>query len=256
MMIDARNVSWNAGAKPVLHPSSLTVQPGETLGLIGPNGSGKSTLLRLLAGLRASRSGSVRLNGRDMAKLPRREIAKQIALVEQQAETADLIRVRQVVELGRLPYLKALGRQCGTDHDAVTKALDRVEMIHMADRFWHTLSGGERQRVHIARALAQEPAYLLLDEPTNHLDIKHQIGILGLVKALPLTTVMVLHDLNHAIRYCDRLALLHEGKILAAGPAEKVLSPALIRQVFEVDAQIEPGADKENPTIRFKARAA
>lgn len=256
MMIEACDISWKAGAKTILHPTCLTVRPGETLGLIGPNGSGKSTLLRLLAGLRKCRSGSVQLNGKDMAKLPRRDIARQIALVEQQADTADMIRVHQVVELGRLPYLNALGRQKAPDHTAVAEALMRVEMAHMADRYWHTLSGGEHQRVHIARALAQEPDYLLLDEPTNHLDIKHQIGILGLVKALSLTTVMVLHDLNHAIHYCDRLALLHEGKILATGAADKVLTPALIRQVFEVEAQIEPGDDVKKPTIRFRARAA
>ena len=256
MILEANHASWNAGGKPVLHPTQFRVAKGETVGLVGPNGSGKSTLLHLLAGLRRTNSGHVLLEGKDISSLPRRTIARRIALVEQQAETSDMIRVIDAVELGRTPYLGALGRRSARDRDAVEAALEQVDMAHKRERFWHTLSGGERQRVHIARALAQKPQILLLDEPTNHLDIRHQIGILQLVRDLPVTSVLVLHDLNHAAMFCDRLAVMNEGRILADGPVADILTPSLIRTAFGVDAVIEKADETAPPLIRFTPLAA
>ena len=185
MSLSADNLGWSVRGLPIVRDVGLTVRPGETLGLIGPNGSGKSTLLKMLAGVRKPTGGEVRFDGRPLASYPRREIARRIALVEQQAETGQRITVRDAVELGRTPWLSALRPFSAEDEAVVARALDAVDMTDFAPRHWHTLSGGERQRVHIARALAQEPQVLLLDEPTNHLDIHHQLSILSLVAELP-----------------------------------------------------------------------
>ncbi|MHA6195614.1 ABC transporter ATP-binding protein [Pseudomonas wadenswilerensis] len=212
---------------------SLQVRPGETLGIVGPNGSGKSTLLRLLAGLLRPGSGEVRLTGEPLHRLRRREVARQLAVVEQQASTDDAIRVRDAVELGRTPWLSALSPWSAADDAIVDQALQAVGMAHLAQRLWHSLSGGERQRVHIARALAQQPRILLLDEPTNHLDIQQQLGILALVQALPVTTLIALHDLNQALG-CDRLALMDRGRLVALGAPLDVLTPQRLHDTFGV----------------------
>ncbi|MBK1699037.1 ABC transporter ATP-binding protein [Rhodovibrio salinarum] len=252
MTLRADNVSWSAGAKRVLRDVSLSVRPGETMGVIGPNGSGKSTLLRLLAGIRPCADGCVRLHGTPLTQMRRRDIAQRIALVEQQAETTDHITVRDAVELGRTPYLNALSPWSQDDEAAVADALDRVDMAEMAHRYWHTLSGGERQRVHVARALAQAPDFLLLDEPTNHLDIRHQIGILSFVRQLPVTALIALHDLNLAAMYCDRIALLQDGALIAEGPPEAVLTESSLRDAFGVQASIRRDPSDGALAIRFK----
>ncbi|KQQ59940.1 histidinol phosphatase [Pseudomonas sp. Leaf127] len=217
----------------LLQDVSLSVRPGETLGIVGPNGSGKSTLLKLLSGILAPSAGSVHLAGQPLAQMKRRDVARQLAVVEQQADTSDSITVRDAVELGRTPWLSALAPWSGEDDEIVRQALVDVDLLHLRERHWQTLSGGERQRAHIARALAQRPQILLLDEPTNHLDIQHQLSILGLVKALPVTCVIALHDLNQALE-CDRLALLHGGRLIALGLPHDVLTPERLLSAFGV----------------------
>ena len=212
---------------------TLQVIPGETLGIVGPNGSGKSTLLRLLAGLLKPHAGEVLLNAQPLSRLRRSDVARQLAVVEQQAGTDDAISVRDAVELGRTPWLSALSPWSAADDAIVADALHAVGMQHLAARAWHSLSGGERQRVHIARALAQQPRVLLLDEPTNHLDIQQQLSILHLVRALPLTTLIALHDLNQALD-CDRLAVMQHGRLVALGPPLDVLTPQCLRDTFGV----------------------
>ncbi len=233
---------------------SLRLEPGEMLGLIGPNGSGKSTLLGMLAGLIPPSTGEIRLEGRPMAGMPRREIARRLALVAQAAETADRITVRDAVELGRTPWLGPL-EPWGPGHEtAVTAALEAVGMAAMAGRDWSSLSGGERQRVHIARAHAQAPRILLLDEPTNHLDIHHQIAILDLVEGLGVTTVIALHDMHHALR-CDRIMVLSAGRCVALGPPSEMLTPALIREIFAVNAVLIPHPGGGRPVFAFQRLA-
>ncbi|SBW15885.1 iron compound ABC transporter ATP-binding protein [Brucella sp. 10RB9215] len=239
MMLSARNVCWAAGCAEILRDVSLDVVEGEFLGIIGPNGSGKTTLLSLLSGIRRPRSGTVLLGNAPIRKFNRREIARRLALVEQQAETTERITARQAVELGRTPYLGALSPWSVADDAIVGKALENVDMAHLAGRCWHTLSGGERQRLHIARALAQEPQILLLDEPTNHLDIGHQIGLLDLVSRQGLTVVAALHDLNHAAMFCDRIAVMDKGQLVALGSPREVLSAESIRAVFGVEVDVE-----------------
>ncbi|AZF48666.1 ABC transporter ATP-binding protein [Pseudomonas sp. R2-7-07] len=213
----------------------LEVAAGETLGIVGPNGSGKSTLLKLLAGLRTPASGEVRLGDKRLGDLSRRAIAQHVAVVEQQADTDDAIRVFDAVALGRTPWLSALSPWSSEDAAIVRQALHDVDATHLSHRAWRSLSGGERQRVHIARALAQRPQILLLDEPTNHLDIQHQLTILKGVQALPVTTLIALHDLNQALT-CDRLAVLDHGRLVALGKPLEVLTPQRLQATFGVQA--------------------
>ncbi|MBO1075495.1 ABC transporter ATP-binding protein [Roseomonas marmotae] len=252
MRLRAENLSSSARGVPILRGVSLEVAAGETLGLIGPNGSGKSTLMRLLSGVLKPDGGEVHLDAQPMARMTRRRVAQLLALVEQQAETADRITVRDAVELGRTPWLSALRPWSAEDDAIVAEALAVVEMSGFAGRDWATLSGGERQRVHIARALAQRPRILLLDEPTNHLDIHHQLAILRLVAELPVTTVIALHDLNQAMG-CDRLGVLHRGRLVAAGLPREVLTPDLLRDVFGVRASFLTDPADGARIIRFHA---
>lgn len=243
MSLSARNIVWSAGGTSILHDVSLEVRTGEFLGIIGPNGSGKTSLMALLAGIRKPKAGEVFFDGSAIHLLGRREIARRLAFVEQQAETSERITARQAVELGRTPYLGALSPWSAADDAIVDAALSNVDMAHLRNRLWHTLSGGERQRLHIARALAQEPEVLLLDEPTNHLDIGHQISLLDLVRRQRLTVVAALHDLNHAAMFCDRIAVLQKGHLVALGPPREVLSANRISEVFGVEAEVENASD-------------
>ncbi|MCX4452420.1 ABC transporter ATP-binding protein [Streptomyces sp. NBC_01728] len=233
---------------------TLTLRPGETVGLLGPNGSGKSTLLRLLAGTLAPTAGVVTLDGRPLPEVGRRATARRIATVEQHAHTQTELTVQDVVALGRIPHCRAWIPPTATDTEAVTEALARTGLTELAGQSWHTLSGGERQRTQIARALAQEPRELLLDEPTNHLDIQYQLDLLDLVASLPVTTVVALHDLNLAAMYCDRLLVLRDGRAVAEGTPAEVLTPALIGQVYGVRAEVTQ--DPGHPVIRFLRPAA
>lgn len=253
-VLDVVDVCRMVQGRSIVSDVSLSLRPGEMLGLIGPNGSGKSTLLNMMAGLLRPSRGEVRLAGQPMARLRRRQIAQRIAFVAQQAETGDRICVRDAVELGRTPWLGAARSWGPEDDGAVTQALDAVGMLDMAKRDWSSLSGGERQRVHIARAYAQTPQILLLDEPTNHLDIHHQISILDLIESLPVTTVIALHDLHHALR-CDRLLVMRSGRCVALGPPADILTPSLIRETFAVEAELIPHPAGGRPVFSFQRLA-
>lgn len=251
MTIAAKNLSWSIGQKRIVDDVSLQAQRGGMLGLLGPNGSGKSSLLRLLAGLRRPEAGMVTLNGQDIGRIGRRALARRVALVEQHASTEANVRVLDVVRLGRIPHRAPLSGWTRSDDQAVREALSRVGMLDRQHQFWHSLSGGERQRVHIARALAQTPTEILLDEPTNHLDIQHQMELLQLISALQLTSIIALHDLNHAALFCDQLVVMERGRIVARGTPETVLTQQLLRDVFRVDARVETSPHHGKPHIHI-----
>jgi len=250
-MLRADNIGWTVRATPIVRDVSLSVREGEMLGILGPNGSGKSTLMKILAGILAPSCGAVTLKGKPIATLGRRSIAQTLAFVEQHAATTERITVRDAVELGRTPWLSAIEPWSSRDDAIVARALIDVDMADKTRRHWHTLSGGEQQRVHLARALAQQPTILLLDEPTNHLDIEHQLAILGLVRALPITTVVALHDLNQAMG-CDRVAVLDNGGLVRIGAPAEVLTADLMRDVFNVRASFLLDPQDNSRVIRFQ----
>ncbi|GGS85322.1 ABC transporter ATP-binding protein [Streptomyces janthinus] len=247
----ADRVSRRADGRLILDGVVLAPEPGSTVGVLGPNGSGKSTLLRLLAGLLTPTAGVVTLDGTPLGDLPRRTVARRLAMVEQQADTQVELTVLDVVRLGRVPHRRAWTPASADDERAIRAALERTGLAARAGQPWHTLSGGERQRVQIARALAQDPRELLLDEPTNHLDIHHQLDLLGLVTGLPVTTVLALHDLNLAAMYCDRVVVLCGGTVVAGGAPGDVLTEELIAEVYGVRAAVSREGHEQRPHVRF-----
>lgn len=251
MTLKAENLTWKIGSTTIVESVSLEAQKGKMLGLLGPNGSGKSSLLRLMAGLRRAHSGTVTLDGKDLRQIKRNAIARRIALVEQHANTESNVKVRDVVKLGRIPHHPPLGGWTRADDDIVDGALARVGMTARNEQYWHSLSGGERQRVHIARALAQAPSELLLDEPTNHLDIQHQIELLRLISDISLTSVIAIHDLNHAAMFCDYLVVLDKGRVVAHGSPDEVLTVDLLSEVFRVEAVVAPSPCHGKPHIHY-----
>jgi iron complex transport system ATP-binding protein len=230
------------GRKAVLYDVDLTLHPGELVGLIGPNGAGKTTLLRALARLLRPQSGQVLLDGHDIWRLTPRQVAQRIGRVPQSANAAWPYTTEHVVRLGRYPHRGWLSPFNGKDAAAVDKMLTLLGLQSMRHRLLNTLSGGEQQRVLIARALVQEPTVLLLDEPIANLDINHQHQVLAMVQNLVreynLAALLAIHDLGLAARYCDRLILLNQGRIWAAGSAVEVLQPDHLRTVFGVESQL------------------
>jgi iron complex transport system ATP-binding protein len=206
--------------------------------LLGPNGSGKTTLLRLLTGQLRPASGEVAFDGRPVGEWPREALARRVAVLPQQLELPAGFRVAELVEMGRAPHARSLFGSTADDERAVRRALVDADALELAGRQADELSGGERQRVLVAMALAQEPELLLLDEPTLHLDLAHQVALLGTIRRLRaqrgLAVVAVLHDLNLAAAFAPRVVLLADGRVAADGPADEVLTPALVERVFGV----------------------
>ncbi|GAB3556265.1 iron complex transport system ATP-binding protein [Actinopolyspora lacussalsi] len=251
MSLLAEEVSWRAGGRLIVDGVSIAPEEGATVGLLGPNGSGKSTLLRLLSGVRPASEGVVRLDGSPIERVGRKNVARRLAVVEQHAGTEVDMSVLDVVRLGRIPHRRAWAGATADDEAAVRSAVEYTRLEDKVERSWHTLSGGERQRVQIARALAQQPKELLLDEPTNHLDIQHQLELLALVVRIPVTSVIALHDLNLAAMFCDHLLVLAEGRAVAAGSPERVLTEELIAEVYNVRARVDAEGPGGRPAIRF-----
>ncbi len=225
---------------------SERVSAGEWLALIGPNGAGKSTILRAVAGLTKA-SGSVTIDGRQLAGVPPRERSQLVAYVPQEPLIPDDMTAFDYVLLGRTPYISYLGAESSEDRDVVRRVLERLELTSFADRYLGALSGGERQRVVFARALAQDAPVLLLDEPTSALDIGHQQRALELVTDLRheegLTIVSALHDLTLAGSYADRLTMLDGGRTVATGSARDVLTVERLRDVYDVSARVDVASD-------------
>lgn len=252
MAIDAHNLKIAYGDTLIVPDLSLTLYPGEVTALLGPNGSGKSTVLRTLARLLQPTKGAVYLNGRDIAKIPTREIARQLAMLPQSAEVPVGVTVWELIGYGRYPYQNLLGGFSTKDIAVMRWALEVTRLEPLAERVVDTLSGGERQRAWIAMALTQQTQVLLLDEPTTFLDIRHQLDVLTLVRGLNrehgITVGWVLHDLNQAAAYSDRLMMLTQGKLVAAGPPVEVMTANTIQQVFGVEMIVIPHPVSGSPT--------
>lgn len=238
MRAEVKDLRVRFGRTEVL--GGITLGFGEGLtGIVGPNGSGKSTLLRSFVSAvdsSARISGEVLLTGREISQMRRVEIARTAALVTQEHEGDSGLQVAEFAMLGRLPWQPLSGRVTREDEAAVGHALDAVGLSKLAARPMSTLSGGQRQRAHLARALAQGAELLLLDEPTNHLDVRYQYGLLALLRALSreMSAVVVLHDLNLAAQFCQRLVLLAGGGVLADGAPAEVLRPEILEPVYGI----------------------
>ena len=242
-MIALVRIYASYGERAVLGDVSFSVGTGEFVGIIGPNGAGKTTLLKILTGVKKPSAGAVIVNGRDIATMGRREIARMMAVVPQSSFVPPLFTVEDVVSTGR--YAHGGARRITASRDD-SLAIERAMLItgseKFRDRFVCELSGGERQGVLIARALAQQPSLLVLDEPTANLDLRHQMSVLTLIGSLVrdhgLTAIMVIHDLNLAARFCDRLVLMHDGVIISRGSVEEVLTAENIGAAYGVSALV------------------
>jgi iron complex transport system ATP-binding protein len=252
-MLEVEQLRVQRGARTVLDDLSLQLLPGQVLGVLGPNGAGKSTLLGALSGELVAASGRVLLDGRPLAAWPGPERARRLAVLAQSSTLDFAFRVEDVVAMGRLPH--ASGREL--DGQIVTAALAAADVTYLSGRNYLTLSGGERQRVHLARVLAQlwpggAGQVLLLDEPTSMLDPLHQHSTLQAVRDFAqrgAAVLVIVHDLNLAARYCDRLLLLAEGRPHALGTPDEVLQPATLNAVFGLQVLVQRHPERDHPLI-------
>jgi len=243
----ARSITFGYGARDLFRDLSLSIRPGEIVGLIGPNGSGKTTLLRILSGVLAPRSGGVRLTGDpggdvDLAALGPGDRSRRIAVVPQESRLTFDFTALEVVLMARAARLSLLGVESGRDLAAARRAMERTGTEPFAGRLIGQLSGGERQLVFVARALAQEPGLLLLDEPTAFLDIRHRLEIYELLSNLNaregLTVAITSHDINLAARFCRRLVLLKEGRVIADGGTAEVFRAGILSELFDTPLRV------------------
>jgi iron complex transport system ATP-binding protein len=253
LLLKINNVSAGYYKENVVKGISLNVNQGDFLGLIGPNGSGKTTLLRLITKVLYPRIGEIYFKGENISKMDSKEFCRNVAFVSQDFASNFAFSVMEVVLMGRIPHLKRLQFETKKDFNIAEDALSVCDILDLKEKIIDELSAGERQRVIIARALAQEPTLLLLDEPTSHLDIGHQIQILDLLRRLNrqnnLTIVMVLHDLNLASAYCDRIVLIDNGNVFKEGNPEQVLTYQNIEAVYKTIVLVNENPVTHKPNV-------
>lgn len=242
VVIETKNLNWAYNGIKVLNDVSIDIRFGTFTGILGPNGAGKTTLLKLILNLLQVEKDSILIRGTDIISYSRKELAKIEAYVPQNVKIDFNFTVEQVVMMGRTPFLGRFERESRKDIQIAEWAMKETGVQKLKDKLITHLSGGELQRVVIARALTQEPVILALDEPTSHLDIHHQINILSILRSLAkregLTIVAVLHDVNHALEYCDNLFLMDQGKIVKSGSPEKVITPEIMKDVYNLNVNI------------------
>jgi len=250
--IEISNLSFAYGARRVLDGVSLAIDAGERVAVLGPNGSGKTTLLKILSGVLAG-AGAVKLDGKAIESYARGELSRLAAVVPQESEIHFPFTAAEIVLMARASHHGPLALEGAADLEAARSAMAATETEALADRYLHELSGGEKQRVMIARALAQEAEILLLDEPAAFLDLKHQLGVLDLMRRLGaergLTIVAALHDLNLAALFFPRLVLLDRGRIFRDGAPEEVLTEETIRAVYGVKVRVERRGPERRPHV-------
>ncbi|MBN9073095.1 MAG: ATP-binding cassette domain-containing protein [Rhizobiales bacterium] len=241
-----RGLTFRAGGRAIVHPIDLDVPPRQVLALVGPNGSGKSTLLKMMARQLRPSGGAVELLGRPVTTMSDREFARQVAYMPQFTPPAEGMTVRELVGLGRFPWHGALGRFGPDDAAKVEAALVQTDLTEMAGRMVDSLSGGERQRAWLAMMVAQDARCLLLDEPTSALDIAHQVEMLKLVRKLAggsgVGVVIVIHDINMAARFSDRIVALRRGEVAARGAPADILDAAVLKRIYGLEMGILPTA--------------
>ncbi|MBE9482677.1 MAG: ABC transporter ATP-binding protein [Chloroflexi bacterium] len=255
--LELQNVEVAYGHTVVVKDVTFQVMPGEMVGLIGPNGSGKSTIIKAISRVISLRSGKIFLDGKDVFKMRRGDLARLVGVVPQMSILPSVFTAFEIVLMGRNPHLGLLQYESAKDMAITWQAMERTATQTLAERIVCELSGGEIQRVVVARALAQEPKSILLDEPTANLDIKHQIEILDLIKKLclenNLMVVIALHDLNLASQYCDRLILINNGTVHAQGTPMEVINSQNIKEVYGTDGCVYTHPVNGLPAVLLKA---
>jgi len=251
--IEAHNIRFRYRDDWVIRDIDLSIDEGETVAVIGPNGSGKSTLLKILSGILVPQKGQVMLSGIELARLSRREISRRIALVSQDGGGAFPFSVRDVVLMGRAPYLSGFALEKQGDFERAEWAMRVTDLNGLQDRLMMELSGGERQRTLIARALAQDTELLLLDEPTAYLDIGHQVAVSSLLRRLNRefhkTIVSVTHDINLASAFFDRVIMMSEGAVYADGTPDEVIQEKKIREVYHTGVLVDTNPVYDRPRV-------
>ena len=241
-------VRYHGTDRPALDRVSMVVPRGSFYAVLGPNGSGKSTLLRALLGMVPLMTGETRVSGRSVSEWRRRALAREVGVVSQAESVAFPLTVRELVGMGRYPYLGPLQPETSADREAIRRAMERCDVWTLGHRFVSTLSGGELQRARVARALAQEPRALVLDEPTASLDIRHEMEILELLRSSAdggMTIFLITHHLDLAARFADRLLLLDRGRVAAEGEPRQVLQASTLQQVYQWPVTVD-----DDPTTR------
>ncbi|WP_431871424.1 ABC transporter ATP-binding protein [Nocardiopsis eucommiae] len=257
--LSARGLTLAYDERTIVDGLDADIVEGTVTCVIGPNGCGKSTMLRALGRLMRPRAGVVELDGRDIHRVPTREVAQVLGVLPQQPTAPDGLTVADLVARGRHPSQKWYRQWSGDDHRAVSTALERTGLLELADTPLQELSGGQRQRAWISMVLAQGTDLLLLDEPTTFLDLVHQVDVLDLVRDLHRqggrTIVMVLHDLNLAARYADTIITMRDGRVVASGTPAEVLTPALLREAFDLEAVVTEDPVSGGPLVVPVGRA-
>jgi len=256
MILEISNLSVGYNKKIIVDDLSFKINSSTFYGIIGPNGAGKSTLFKAASGVLKPWKGSIKLKGKNIYHMPRRELASMVAAVPQFQEAFFPFRVKEYVQMGRYPKRGRFGMLQSSDHQIVDEALKSMRLEALIHKRIDELSGGELQRVHISQALAQEPEILMLDEPTSHLDIGHQTIVLNLIKrrclSIGIPILMIAHDLNLAAAYCDRLLLLKNGRVFAEGTPSEVLTKRNIENVYDTSVEIITEESSNYPHIFLK----
>ena len=241
--IETRQLTFAYDGQRVLRQVGLCVEPGEVVGLLGPNGSGKSTLIKIVSAVLKGYQGSARIDDREVRELDRRELARMLAVVPQESVFGFPFTALEIALMGRHPHLAGLAFESEADIELAREGLRRCGCEELGARPIHELSAGERQRVVFARALVQQPRALLLDEPASFLDIRHQVELYDIVRSLVeqrgCSVLTVMHDLNLAAEYCDRIYLLRHGEVAAEGPTAEVLTYSNLKRVFETEVYVD-----------------
>ncbi len=255
MQVSARKLCVGYDEKIIVNEFDITINKGEITTIIGPNGCGKSTLLKTLTRMINRKSGEVLLGGKDISKIPSKEISQKIAVLAQQQYAPPDFKVKELVSYGRMPHQKWFQVNTKEDEKIVDWAMDCTSISHMKERSINSLSGGEKQRAWIATALAQKPEILFLDEPTTYLDIAHQIEVMDIVKKLNrengIGVVMVLHDITQAIDVSDRIVVIKNGIKYCEGRPKDVVTSKMIKEVYNVDAQVVTLPERKSPVVLF-----
>ena len=247
MMIEVRDIMKQFGEQTVVHPTTLTIQKGMITSFIGPNGAGKSTLLSIISRLIGMDAGKVLIDGKEIGAYKSNDLAKKISILKQSNQINIRLTVRELVSFGRFPYSQ--GRLSKEDWAYVDEAIDYMKLREIEHKHLDQLSGGQCQRAFIAMVIAQDTDYILLDEPLNNLDMKHSVEIMKLLKDLVenrgKTIVIVIHDINFASVYSDRIAALKNGRIVKEGPAEDIIQTPVLKDIYDMDIPIQQIGDQK-----------